>query len=527
MNVIKHAILCIIDDVKSTQFFHLIKEGKLPNFKKLMETGIFCKNCVTDFPSVTFPTQVSIITGTSTGDYRNEPCHGVPAYNWLDRDFAPPRFRSYGTYGTDEKIQIYKINDDLGYNCQTVLEMVGDGENTASITQFINRGASYFYPERKMKLVLYYLLLRNTPRLEHYLLTANTMVVNKMLDCFKRSRKYFEKNEAPIASLLWFMTSDILMHLYGSKSEIYKKNLMHIDKVIGILIEELNKLGFLDETVIAITSDHGNYDAKKVGNLSNFVNQSGLTHYHYRKNPLGNMDIAEFTGIGMFNFKSSDNQNQYRWDHPSNSELRKYGPKGVNVFDKLLQIEGVKLMYHRSDGNTYKNGRIQLYKKNDENHIVKATIFYNGNGHDYMTKYVPDNPEEDIFNYNSYERAAHLLDGKFHSINEWLEATYHLDYPLYVDLLPRHFKNPRAADIIVSTKGTIVYHVKHGKKKNHELHCHDIGLRESSVVPLLIGGTQEVPHKEIPFCKITDIVPTLLAMLGKEPHVSVIGKSLL
>ena len=79
----------------------------------------------------------------------------------------------------------------------------------------------------------------------------------------------------------------------------------------------------------------------------------------------------------------------------------------------------------------------------------------------------------------------------------------------------------------MSTKGKVVYHVKHGKKKNLELHCHDIGLRESSVVPLLIGGTEEVPHKEIPFCKITDIVPTLLAMLGKEPHVSVIGKSLL
>jgi hypothetical protein len=144
-----------------------------------------------------------------------------------------------------------------------------------------------------------------------------------------------------------------------------------------------------------------------------------------------------------------------------------------------------------------------------------------------MTKYVPDNPEEDIFNYNSDERAAHLLDGKFHSIDEWLEATYHLDYPLYVDLLPRHFKNPRAADIIVSTAGKIVYHLKHGKKKNHGLHCHDIGLRESSVVPLLIGGTEEIPHKEILFCKITDIVPTLLAMLGKKPHSSVVGKSLI
>ena len=527
MNVIKHVILCIIDDVKSTQFFQLINEGKLPNFQKLMETGTFCKNCITDFPSVTFPTQVSIITGTTTGDYRNEPCHGVPAYDWLDRSVAPPRFRSYGSYSIEERIQIYKINDDLGDNCQTLLEMVGDGENTASITQFVNRGATYFFPESKMKLALYYLLLRKIPRLEYYMLLANTTVIHKLLDCFKRSEKFFEQNKTPVASLLWFMTSDILMHLYGANSDIYKKNLMHIDKVIGILLEELDKLGFLDETAIAITSDHGNYDAEKSGDLSNFIKQSALTHYHYRKNPLGNVNVAEFSGIGMFNFKSSTNRNQYRWDHPSNSELRRYGPKGINLFEKLFQIEGVKLMYHRNDGNTHKNGSIQLYRKNEENQIDEATIFYMGNGNDYMTKYVPDNPEKDIFNYNSDERAARLLDGKFHSIDEWLAATYHLDYPLYIDLLPRHFKNPRAADIIVSTQGKVVYHVKHGKKKNHELHCHDIGLRESSVVPLLIGGTQEVPHTEISFCKITDIVPTLLAMLGKKPHISVIGKNLI
>ena len=527
MNVIKHAILCIIDDVKSTQFFQLINEGKLPNFKKLMETGIFCKNCVTDFPSVTFPTQVSIITGTSTGDFRNEPCHGVPAYNWLDRSVAPPRQRSYGSYSIEERIQIYKINKDLGDNCQTLLEMVGNGENTASITQFVNRGANYFFPESKMKLALYYLLLRKTPRLEHYILLANRMVIHKLLDCFKRSKKFFEQNQAPVASLLWFMSSDILMHLYGSNSEIYKKNLMHIDKVMGILLEELDTFGFLDETAIAITSDHGNYDAEKAGDLSNFIKQSALTHYHYRKNPLGNVNIAEFAGIGMFNFKSNLNQNQYRWEHPSNSELSKYGPKGVNLFDKLFRLNGVKLMYHRNDENTYKEGSIQLHKKIDKEHFDKATIFYCGNGNNYMTKYVPDSPDNDIFNYSFDERAARLLDNRFHSIDEWLEVTYHLDYPLYVDLLPRHFKNPRAADIIVSTKGTIVYHVKHGKKKNHGLHCHDIGLRESSVVPLLIGGTQEVPHMEIPFCKITDIVPTLLAMLGKKPHISVIGKSLI
>ncbi|MHA1375489.1 MAG: alkaline phosphatase family protein [Promethearchaeota archaeon] len=179
MNRLNHIIFCIIDDVRSSFFFDLIEKGFLPNFRRLMENGIYSKNCITDFPSVTFPTQASMITGTFTGDFRKEPCHGVPSFNWLDRAFAPPRIRSYMTYGTDKRIQIYKINDDIGDNCQTLLEMVGD-VNTASITQFINRGATYFYPERKSKLAMYYLLLRHTRRVEHNIWKANTMVVKKL-----------------------------------------------------------------------------------------------------------------------------------------------------------------------------------------------------------------------------------------------------------------------------------------------------------------------------------------------------------
>ncbi|MBN1215100.1 MAG: hypothetical protein JXA99_06595, partial [Candidatus Lokiarchaeota archaeon] len=109
--------------------------------------------------------------------------------------------------------------------------------------------------------------------------------------------------------------------------------------------------------------------------------------------------------------------------------------------------------------------------------------------------------------------------------DEWLEATYHLDYPLYPDLICRHFKNPRSADIIVSTKGNLTYNIVHGKKKNNDIFKHDIGMRESSIVPLIISGSEDIPQKEIPFCKITDIIPTILDLLGKKPHKSVVGKS--
>jgi bisphosphoglycerate-independent phosphoglycerate mutase (AlkP superfamily) len=69
--------------------------------------------------------------------------------------------------------------------------------------------------------------------------------------------------------------------------------------------------------------------------------------------------------------------------------------------------------------------------------------------------------------------------------------------------------------------------MKHGKKENKNLYLHDIGLRRSTVVPLIIGGSEEIPIKEISHCKITDIVPTILKMLEKKPHPSVVGESLI
>ncbi|MHA1508452.1 MAG: alkaline phosphatase family protein, partial [Promethearchaeota archaeon] len=100
MNQIKHVIFCIIDDVRSDQFFKLIDAGSLPNLKRLMNEGIYSKNCITDFPSLTYPTQVSMMTGTYTGNYLEESCHGVPSFHWMDRSKDPPFLRSYNSIGS-------------------------------------------------------------------------------------------------------------------------------------------------------------------------------------------------------------------------------------------------------------------------------------------------------------------------------------------------------------------------------------------------------------------------------------------
>jgi hypothetical protein len=355
------------------------------------------------------------------------------------------------------------------------------------------------------------------------MIRANTIIIKKLLELFKKPEKFFNYQEPPIASLLWFVTSDLLMHVFGYDSYIYELNLRHIDKVIGILIQELAALGYLDDTAIAITSDHGNYRAEKVGDLTHFFNNKGLKQYHPRRCINGNMDLAEFGGLGFFNFKSNKSFSAKIWEHPSIETLEQYGPKRVNLFQELFKIHGTELMYYRDNENSVDKGKIHLKRKNpNTNKIESGYIEYRGTLQNLETKLILENENNDIFGYN-----IKGLDNRYRSINEWLEATYYMDYPLYPDLLVRHFKNPRSSDIIISTKGKVIYNISHGQKKNNNCYTHDIGLKKSAIVPLIIAGSNEIPSKEIHFCKITDIVPTLLKMLGKKPHKSVVGMSLI
>ncbi len=525
MNRINRAIFCIIDDLRSSYLFELIEQGILPNFRKLIENGIFSRNCITDFPAVTYPTQNSMITGTYTGNYFKEPCHGVPLYYWMERGVAPPRLRDYGSYGSNQWIQIYKMNEDLGDNCRTLPELIKDG-NSASIVQFINRGTTYHFPETKTKLIIYYLMLNYFRNRIKHAFQSNLVSIKKLIGLFSKPKMFFETKEPPLISLLLFFTSDVLMHIYGYDSQFYKLNLVHIDKMIGLLIKNLEKLGYLDDTAIVISSDHGNYKAQNIGDLKDFLSRNGLTHYYPRKYTKGNTNIAEFGGIGFFNFKSYSNSNNNQWIRPSLKELRDYGPKNVNLLEKLFKIKGVRLMYYRDDENTYQKGKIHLKAREIKTHkIITGNIEYKGVGRDYMTKYYMDE-STDVFNYDKDEETIKLMDGKFHTIDEWLAATYHLDFPLYPDLIPRHFKNPRSADIIISTCGEVIYNISHGKKKKGTKYTHDIGLRTNSVVPLIISGSKNIPVNEINYCKTTDIVPTLVKMLGLKSHESLVGISL-
>ena len=499
---VSQVILIIFDDIRAELLFGLINKGKLPNIAQIAENGVKCSNCITSYPAVTFPCYGNIVTGSYSGYFPKEG-NAVPMYHWLDRmdppskRKKPPFIRNYG-----DRSQLLKINKDVGKNVKTIFEQVPQG-NILSSSCFLFRGALFDVGK------------------DVYDVEG---IFKNIQDAFEKPRKYFSNNEAPIISVGYVFQTDDIMHKDGFNDPKYINLIIDCDKYLGALLDTLKKTGYYDSTAIGIITDHGNFKGKEHHTLEPFFQKKGLKPYVPEKG-IGDFDCV-FGSVGFFNFPGDT-----WYHHPSIQQLKNFKPSGigkgkVNLVETLWEIPGVKYMYYREDNNKPEKGVINIeYREKKSGKRMSGMIEYQGFGKEQKSRYVFD--ENDFYGYFQSEESSKILDKKFHTINEWLEATSHVDFPLIIDQIPRYFKNPRSCDILISTLGSHYFNYEHGKTMGTSPYSHDNGLRESMVVPFIIGGSSEIPYMELPYCKTTDMVPTLLNLLGITPHSSVVGRSIL
>jgi hypothetical protein len=500
--LVNQIILIILDDVRAEHLFKLMNEGKLPNIKRIADNGIACTNCVTSYPAITFPCYGNIVTGSYSGYFPKEG-NAIPMYHWLNRSDPPseskkpPFIRNYG-----ERSQLLKVNKDVGKKVKTIFEQSLQG-NKLSSSCFLFRGA-------------YFVAAKNVFDVEG--------IFNNITIAFEHPQSYFPNKEVPLISVGYIFQTDNIMHRKGFNDNNYINLIIKCDEYLGSLIDTLKKTGYYDSTAIGIISDHGNYQAKNFFDLEPFFQQKGLVPYVPEKGT-GDFD-CNFGSVGFFNFPGET------WHHhPSIQEMQKFkvsgsGKKEINLFKTIWEIPGITYMYYRDDKNTPEKGTIHIeYFENESRKIYHGLIDYRGFGKDQQTKYSFEG--KDFYQYGENEITAKILDNKYHTLEEWLEATNTINFPMLIDQIPRYFKNPRSCDIVVSTLGNYYFNYEHGQTVGDSPFSHDIGLRNSMIVPFIIGGSPEIPQIELSYCKTTDMVPSLFKLLGITPHSSVVGKSII
>ena len=139
----KKLVLAVIDSLKPELLDRAIDSGRAPALKALVERGVYIRDCVSSFPSVTPVASASITTGL--GPDR----HHIPAMNWYHR--GEERYVEYGssfaatrTFGIVRSLYdtVYNMNlAHLNRSERTVYEIVEDaGLRAACTTYLIYRG---------------------------------------------------------------------------------------------------------------------------------------------------------------------------------------------------------------------------------------------------------------------------------------------------------------------------------------------------------------------------------------------------
>jgi type I phosphodiesterase/nucleotide pyrophosphatase len=140
---VKKLVLAVIDSLKPELLDRAIDSGGAPALKALVERGVYIRDCVSSFPSVTPVASSSIATGL--GPDR----HHIPAMNWYHR--GEERYVEYGssfaatrTFGIVRSLYdtVYNMNlAHLSRGERTVYEIVEDaGLRAAATTYLIFRG---------------------------------------------------------------------------------------------------------------------------------------------------------------------------------------------------------------------------------------------------------------------------------------------------------------------------------------------------------------------------------------------------
>lgn len=139
----KKLVLAVIDALKPEMLDRAIADGRAPALATLVERGVYIRDCVSTFPSVTPVASATIATGTLPHE------HHIPSINWYHR--GEQRYVEYGSsfeatraFGVVRSLYdtVYNMNmAHLSRGVATIFERLEDaGYRTAGTTYLIYRG---------------------------------------------------------------------------------------------------------------------------------------------------------------------------------------------------------------------------------------------------------------------------------------------------------------------------------------------------------------------------------------------------
>jgi len=248
-----------IDGLRRDVFEAALQSGSLPSFERILggPTGeaAFQVPAVSTAPSITFTAQASIVTGTHPG------VHGIIGNESFDRfgRISDGRPRHFGfdvgdTLAADDAVNVFRqglASRALRSRAPTLYEKFALRRLPSAVFYHMYaRGASFWRPPNLIDIARF-TKGRGVLGLEAGQYDAGML---------RNLGAYLHTAERPSVVMAYFMGLDHHSHLHGPDTQAeYLAGTL--DAQMGQLLTVLEQQGWLDDTLFAIVSDHGQINA--------------------------------------------------------------------------------------------------------------------------------------------------------------------------------------------------------------------------------------------------------------------------
>jgi hypothetical protein len=494
-------VVFYVDGIYVEVFQEMLARGELPSIQRhFVDRGLYVPRAVANTPSVTLANETSFVTGLFPGH------HGIVGINWFDRNRLV--WRNYETIAQKNTL-------DGDYAATTIYEHFPD-RTTFSLFFQAHRGVTKFVENwTSAGPPFFFGAYEYVDRLALYRFHI-------VADVARRRGRF------PAVTVVYLLAPDFRAYGFGVLSERYRDALRHTDRQIGRVLADMERVGLLDDLYLLLVSDHSLCEVTRHLPLRRFLSKEldldlapgrlwentpferRLSHYRqhsvvlygsgdrYAAICLRRPDRVEGGAIGF-----------HAWPlRPMPADLASYPTRGsavVNILAALVRQEAV-------DAVAYSVGRdrVRVRRKSGEVEFHQP----GGRGGKIAYRVVSGT---DPLGWRATV-PAEALAGRPLTGRQWLEGTARSDYPDLPAQIVAYFRSRLAGDLAVfAAPGwdfTNTHRAGHGGLRPGDLH-----------VPLAIAGPGIRPHT-LPVARTTDVMPTILRLLGRPVPAGLDGQSL-
>ncbi len=467
----------LLDGARYDIFAEMLAAGRLPNVQKfIVEPGTF-RPAVTTFPSTTGPAHIPFLTGQFAGT------SDVLGYRWLDRKlldapwYHPFKHRSYNSAGA------LLFAHDMNPRCTTLYEMFRQPALVMGPVDLCrNKKLTRVVARRIAALAI-----------GHY--TGKWEQIDRVTH--SATMDFLQRGADFIFSV--FLAVDEYSH-YGSPfSEETKRCYERADATVGAVAEWLARRGELENSVLAVVSDHGHSPTETHVPVVDRVKAHGFSPLYYPKTVKPRFDMAVMeSGNSMCMLYAID---RARGTRLPEEDLRT-DPRMRALLDELIESPAVPFLAMRN-----RDGWITLRARGGSVMFRRTA----DGGFDVMTD--GGNILDGL--------AAPAIEG-VHAPGDGVQTGHFTDDEMfrrslrtgYPDLLAQYgalFESRRCGDVVLASRTGFDLRLQHERPEH--LSSHGSNHWEHMLTPLAIN----VPLAGSGAVRTADVYPIVCEACGLTP----------